>query len=148
MPSKNTSSLAFPQMFNIVNNVVSVYSGNRSIVNRTRLLILTDPTELYNNPTQGVGLKKYLWQYNTANTQAIIQSKIKDQLKIHEPCVDAEKTQFADGLMFTGSPDSDNTASRINQLKMTIGLQTIYEDTVSLDINLEEERQKLFSGEE
>lgn len=144
---KNTNSIAFPNMFDPVRNQVSIYSGNKSIVNRTRLLILSNPTELYNSPTFGVGLKKYLWQYNTANVRAIIQAKIKDQLKASEPCVDAEKTQFADGLLFTESPDADKR-NGLNELKMTVGLQTIYNDKVDVAIDLEEERQKLFSGEE
>lgn len=148
MADKNTTSLAFPNMFDVARNKVSTYTGNKSIVNRTRLLILTNPTELYNNPTQGVGLKRYLWQYNTNNTKAIIQAKIKEQLKEHEPCVDSEKTQFADGLLFTGTPDSDNSAVSPNELKITVGLQTIYSDTVDVAINLEEERQKIFKGDE
>ena len=60
-----TTSLAFPNMFNITANRVSVIENTNSVSNRTRLLILTEPTELYNNPDFGVGLKRHLWQYNT-----------------------------------------------------------------------------------
>lgn len=149
MADKNTTSLAFPNLFDVTRNKVSVYTGNVSIVNRTRLLILSNPTELYNSPTFGVGLKKYLWQYNTKNVQAIIQAKIKEQLKQSEPCVDSEKTQFADGLLFTGDPAADsNNSVRINELKMTVGLQTLYNDRVDVAVNLQEESQRLFSGEE
>ena len=62
-----TNSLAWPSMFDVARNKVSVIEDNQSVVNRSKLLILTDPTELYMNPNFGVGLKKYLWQYNTAN---------------------------------------------------------------------------------
>lgn len=147
MADKNTTSIAFPNMFNVTRNQVATYSGNKSIVNRTRLLILTNPTELYNSPTFGVGLKQYLWQYNTQNVKAIIQQKIKDQLKTYEPCVDSEQTQFADGLLITGTADVDRVQSD-NELKMTVGLQTIYNDVVDVAINLEEERNKMFKGEE
>ena len=44
-----TTSLAFPNMFNITTNQVSVIENTNSVANRTRLLILTEPTELYNN---------------------------------------------------------------------------------------------------
>ena len=148
MADHHTTSLAFPQMFDTVRNQVSTYGGNKSIVNRSRLLILTNPTEMYNSPTLGVGLKQYLWQYNTSNVKAIIQAKIKEQLKEHEPCVDSEKTQFADGLLFTGEPNVENINNNPNELKMTVGLQTIYNDRVDVAIDLSEEQKRIFSGEE
>lgn len=126
-----TNSLAFPNMFNIANNNVSVLSDNASIINRVRLLILTEPTELYNNPNFGVGLKRHLWQYNTANEKAIIKDRITEQLQIHEPCCDAEETQFADGLLFTGSDEL--SAQNHNQLKMTISVKTIFGDKVEIE---------------
>lgn len=147
MADKNTSSIGFPNMFDIVRNRVNVYTGNRSIVNRTRLLILTNPTELYNNPTLGVGLKRYLWQYNTKNVQAIIQDKIVAQLREHEPCVEADKTQFHDGLLITGSDDEENISKRLNELKLTVGLQTVYSDQLDVNINLSEEQANMFGGE-
>lgn len=60
-----TNSLSFPNMFDVARNKVGVISDNESIVNRSRLLILTEPTELYHNPDFGVGLKRHLWHYNT-----------------------------------------------------------------------------------
>lgn len=130
-----TTSLAWPYMFDVARNVVSVVSDNVSIVNRCKLLILTEPTELYNSPTFGVGLKRYLWQYNTENTKAIIKDRIKDQLNEHEPCVDSEFTTFADGLIFTGDADPGMSAQEYNQLKMTVGLATIYGDKLDVDLN-------------
>ena len=143
----NTSSLAFPRMFDVTRNRVSTYQGNRSIVNRTKLLILSNPTELYNEPTFGVGLKRYLWQYNTANTKALIQAKIVEQLKASEPYVDAEKTVFADELAYTGESLYQGTPIEDNELKMTVRLQTIYKDTLNVSIDIEAERAKLFGTE-
>lgn len=140
----NTTSLSFPNMIDLARNTVAVKRGNESIVNRTRLLILTEPTELYNNPTFGVGLKQYLWQYNTPNTKAIIQERIKAQLSEHEPCVDAEQTKFADGLLFTDMDHTSSVVEDMNTLKMTVGLQTIYKDTVDVTIDLQDEQKKLF----
>jgi phage baseplate assembly protein W len=142
----NTTSLSFPNLFDIARNTVAVKVGNASITNRTKLLILTEPTELYNNPTFGVGLKQYLWQYNTPNTKAIIQERIKNQLREHEPCVDPDKTQFSDGLLYTEGMQESSVAD-LNKLKMTVGLQTIYKDTVNMTIDLSEESKKLFGRE-
>lgn len=141
----NTNSLAFPNMFDVTRNCVSTYVGNKSIVNRTKLLILTNPTELYNSPTFGVGLKRYLWQYNTANTKAIIQARIKEQLKEHEPYVDSDATSFVDGLLFTGNGEIDGSASSPNELKMTIGLQTIYKDTLDVSVDINEAQAQIFN---
>ena len=124
-----TSSLAWPTMFDVARNRVAVLEDNTSIVNRTKLLMLTDPTEVYNEPNQGVGLK------NTDNTKALIQDNIKNQLSLHEPYVTAEKTQFSDGLIFTGSQVDSDIAQNYNQLKMTIAVQTIYGDTANIDFN-------------
>ena len=129
----NTTSLSFPNMFDIARNRVGILEDNQALVNRTRLLILTEPTELYNSPTFGVGLKRYLWQYNTANTKAIIQDRIVDQVREHEPYAVANKTIFADGLIFTepgGSIEQD-----FNKLKMTVGLHPLYGDVVHIDID-------------
>ena len=131
----NTNSIAFPNMFDVARNKVSTISDNASIVNRSRLLILTEPTELYNEPNFGVGLKQYLWHYNTANTKAIIQDKIIDQLRLHEPCCVPEETQFSDGLLFTGSSDSINRMQDNNRLKMTVAIQTIYSQTADIDFD-------------
>ena len=129
-----TNSIAFPQMFDVARNKVAVVEDNESIVNRSRLLILSEPTELYNNLDFGVGLKRHLFQYNTANEKAIIQDRIKEQLRLHEPCCNPDATSFADGLLFTGSAES-NINQEYNKLKMTVGICTSYDETVSVDIN-------------
>lgn len=130
-----TSSLAWPTMFDVARNRVAVLEDNTSIVNRTKLLLLTDPTEVYNEPNQGVGLKQYLWQYNTENTKAMIQDRIKAQLDLYEPYVVPENTQFSDGLLFTGSNNTIDITQNYNQLKMTMAVQTIYGDTANIDFN-------------
>lgn len=140
----STSSIRFPNMFNVARNQVATLSDNPSIVNRTRLLMLTEPTELYRNPTFGVGLKRYLWQYNNANTKAIIQDKIREQLREHEPCVDADQTVFADGLVSSASTSPTNSYVEANQLKMTVGLYTRLGDVVNLVLDIDEERKRLF----
>lgn len=128
-----TNSIAFPNMFDVSRGCVQVVSDNASIVNRSRLLILTEPTELYNEPNFGVGLKRHLWKYNTPNEQAIIKDRIVDQLRLHEPCVDADKTSFADGLLFSGSEDRKVSSDNYNQLKITVGLHTVYGNQVVVD---------------
>lgn len=140
----NTTSLAWPNMIDVSRNMVAVKKGTDSITNRTKLLILTEPTELYNNPTFGVGLKQYLWQYNTPNTKAIIQERIKAQLAEHEPCVEPEATQFADGLLFTGVNDNRSAVDDLNSLKMTVALQSIYKDKIDVTFDLQEEQDRLF----
>lgn len=130
-------------MLDVANNTVSVIEDNASIVNRTKLLILTEPTELYNNPDFGVGLKRHLWQYNTENQKAIIRDRIVEQLRINEPCVDADRTTFADGLLFTGSQDTMNIEQDYNRLKMTVGLSTIFGDTVSVELNSDVDNSNL-----
>ena len=138
----NTTSFAWPEMIDVSRNMVSIKQGGESITNRTKLLILTEPTELYNSPTFGVGLKRYLWQYNTPNVKAIIQERIKAQLNEHEPCVEADKTQFADGVLFT--EDGADTPSSPNELKMTVALQTIYQDKIDVSFDIDAEREKMF----
>ena len=129
-----TTSLAFPNMFNITNNQVNVLEDSASITNRTRLLLLTEPTELYNNPDFGVGLKKYLWKYNNETTRGAVKDRIVAQLKLHEPCVYPEQTQFSDSLMFSGNPNANNTLDA-NTLSLTVALQTVFKDEAIVTLN-------------
>ena len=138
----HTTSLNFPQLFDVARNRVAVAEDSNSIANRTRLLILTEPTELYNEPTFGVGLKRYLWQYNNGNQRAIIKDRIIEQLNLHEPRVDSEKTEVTDGLLFTGG--AELSAQEHNQLKLTVALSTVYEEKFELEIDRIEE--EIFKG--
>ena len=129
-----TTSWAFPNMIDPSRNKVQIVEDDASVVNRVRLLMLSDPTELYNEPQFGLGLKRYLWQYNNANTLAIIQSQIIEQLTLFEPSVESESTSFADGLLFTGE-ENISSSQEFNQLKMTVGLHTIYGDDLNVNLN-------------
>lgn len=128
MPS--TTSLSFPAMFDISRNCVAILGDSASIVNRTRLLVLTEPTEVYNTPNQGVGLKRHLWKYNTENERAIIRDRIVAQLGLHEPSVTADKTSFSDGLLH-----SESSGNSLQDLEMTIGLSTIYGQEIEVTID-------------
>lgn len=131
----HTNSLAFPNMFAVSRNNVNIIEDDVSIVNRIRLLMLSDPTALYNSPTFGVGLKRYLFQYNSENTKAQIYDRIRQQLRTYEPCVEAEKTVFTDGLLYTGSQSEITEYTDANRLKFTMGVKTIYSDTVSINVD-------------
>lgn len=132
-----TNSIKFPNLIDVASNRVGLYTDNESVINRTRLLCLSDPTSLYNNPTFGVGLKRYLFQYNQLNTFAMIQDRIVAQLREHEPCVDADQTTFSKGLISEENTKDifSNTIEDINHLKMTVGLKTIYKEEVEVELN-------------
>lgn len=128
----DTNSLAFPNMFNVSQNTVAVAENSPSIANRSRLLMMTEPTELFNNPLFGAGLKRHLWKYNTTNETAIIKDRIIEQLKMYEPCVDAEKTEVREGLIRSGAENS--IAQEYNKLNLTVILTTRYGDTVEVKL--------------
>ena len=130
-----TDSIAFPKMFDVSRNRVAILEDDQSVVNRSRLLILTEPTEIYNEPNQGVGLKRHLWQYNNDNQKAIIRDRIIDQLRLHEPCCIPENTQISDGLLFTGTNDAQSPYQNYNHLKLTVAIQTTFGDTLSVSLN-------------
>lgn len=127
-----TTSLAFPQMFNVVQNKVEVLKDEVSIANRCRLLILTEPTEIYNEPNQGVGLKRHLWHYNNENEKSVLKNRIIDQLRIHEPYCNPDHTKFADGNLFTGSKTSEYSQN-YNSLELTVGVETVFGATVEIE---------------
>nr|DAJ50857.1 MAG TPA: baseplate wedge subunit [Caudoviricetes sp.] len=133
----STTSLSFPTMFDVARNTVSVVEDTKSVVNRTRLLILTEPTELYMNPDFGVGLRRHIWQYNVDNQKAIIKDRIIEQLRKHEPCVKPDETQIADGLLFTGGHDNNDIIQDYNRLKMTVALITVFGDNAEVTLNNE-----------
>ena len=132
-----TTSLSFPNMFNITTNQVSVIENTSSVANRTRLLILTEPTELYNNPDFGVGLKRYLWKYNNEATRGMVKDRITEQLRLHEPCVYPERTQYSDGLLFSG--DATQNIQDPNTMTLTVALQTIFEEEARVVLNSDQE---------
>ena len=127
-----TNSWSFPNIFNVSQNQVGIVEDEASIVNRTKLLILTEPTELYNEPTFGVGLRRYLWQYNHDNLKALIRDRVVEQLRLYEPCVVPDNTQYADGLLFTGN--GNDFRQDYNQLKMTLLVETTFSTTAEINI--------------
>jgi len=131
----STNSIKFPNMIDVASNRVGLYTDNESIINRTRLLFLSDPTSLYNNPTFGLGLRRYVYQYNNKNTVAIIKDQMIETLREHEPCVDPDQTTFTSGLI--SEDESTLRAPEFNQLKMTVGLRTIFNDDVEVGLNVE-----------
>lgn len=133
----NTNSLAFPNMFNVAQNNVSVIEDSASVVNRSRLLILTEPTELYNEPDFGVGLHRHMWQYNNENQKAIILDRIKSQLRKHEPYSIPEETSYADGLLFTGG-NEDDSRYKVNKLEMTVCINTTFAEQRSVTIGVDD----------
>ena len=132
-----TTSLAFPNMFDIATNQVGVIDDTDSVSNRTRLLILTEPTELYNNPDFGVGLQRHMWKYNNEAERGLVKDRITEQLRLHEPCVYPEKTQYTDGLLFSEA-DVQNSATNANRLALTVALQTVFKEEAKVELNSEE----------
>lgn len=130
-----TTSLGFPNMFSVAQNTVNVLQDNSSVVSRTRLLILTEPTELYNSPQFGVGLRRHLWKYNKENEQARVKDRIVEQVRLHEPCVVPERTSFASGLALTESFDSVAITEKTTRMDLTIGLVTTYGAELEVKLN-------------
>lgn len=128
-----TSSLSFPNMFNVAQNKVEVLVDEKAVTNRCRLLILTEPTEIYNEPRQGVGLKRYLFQYNNENTRQMLKDRIVEQLRVYEPQCNADGTQFSDGLLFSGNSD-DDIVQKNNKLEMTVSIETVFGADAELTI--------------
>ena len=135
-----TTSLAFPNMFNLVSNRVAVEEDTQAVTTRARLLILTEPTELYNNPNFGVGLKRHMWKYNTENEKAVIKDRIVEQLRLNEKYVIADKTQFTDGLLSSGEAASTG-ANAANEINMTVAMQATFGKQITLDLNSTEGTQ-------
>lgn len=128
----NTSSIGFPNMFDISRNSVSQLADSKSVASRVKLLILTNPTELYMNPSFGVGLKKFMFQYNNDNVVAQIRDRIIEQLRLWEPCVDADSTTVVRGLQYSGRDMmQDNNP---NRLLLTVTIRTIYGETVQIGL--------------
>ena len=125
-----TTSLSFPNMFSITTNQVSVLEDTASVANRTRLLILTEQTELYNNPDFGVGLKRHLWHYNNDTERGLVKDRITAQLHLHEPSVYPEQTQYSDSLTFSESNTPEETT-----MSLTVALKTVFKDDVSITLN-------------
>lgn len=131
------SSWSWPNMFDVARNRVSLYNDTASIVSRVKLLLLTEPTELFMTPNFGVGLKRYLFTYNNENTIAMIKDALIEQLRIWEPAVIPEETKVSRGLQFTGggSNDPQVAVKTNNTLELTITLVTRYKQVIQFGLN-------------
>ena len=127
-----TNSISFPNMIDVSRGTVAVLKDNESIANRCRLLILTEENEMYNSPEFGVGLKRHLWKYNNENEKAIIRDRITEKLRMYEPCCIPDKTEYADGLLYT---ESEETPMDADKLKMSIIIYTIYGDNLNINLS-------------
>lgn len=121
-------------MLDVVRNTASVATDSASIVNRVRLLMLTEPTELYMSPEYGLGLKRYMFQYNNENTIAMIRDRLVEQLRMWEPAVIPEKTVVQPGLLFTEQDVPKSVIQEANHLKLTVILYTKFDEQVSFDV--------------
>ena len=115
------TTFSFPNLFDVSRSKVNIYTNTRAIVNRVKLLMLTEPTELHMVPNFGLGLRKYMFTYNNDNTIALIRDKLIEQLRLWEPSVIPEETKVERGLQYTGG-NVEETAVDINHLKLTVTL--------------------------
>lgn len=126
-----TTSLSFPNMFNVAQNKVDVLKDENAVANRCRLLLLTDRTEVYNAPTQGCGLKEWLFQYNNDNTYEMMKDRIREQLREFEPQCHADRTEFTPDRVFTGD-SSESPEINMQKLDMTVAVKTVFGKTASV----------------
>lgn len=131
----NTNSFAWPNIFNVSQNRVAIFEDNQSVLSRCRLLMLTEPTELYNEVEQGVGLKRYMFRYNNDNVKAEICDRCKAQFALHEPSVNAPNTQWKSGLLTQDGENPIVKSDESHHLKMTISVETVYGDILEIDPN-------------
>lgn len=128
------TSWAWPNLFDVARNKVGLYSDAKSITNRVKLLMLTEPTEMYLSPNFGVGLKKFLFIYNSENVPAMIKDALVEQLKLWEPSVVPEETVVTSGTEHSQSSSSTSQ----NSLNLTVTLKTRYGQSLSFSITDED----------
>jgi len=128
------TSWAWPNIFDVARSKVTLYNGNKSITNRVKLLMLTDPTELYMTPNFGVGLKRFMFQYNGDNNIAMIKDALVEQLRLWEPSVVPEDTVVSSGLNYSQANDGSISASNPNTLNLTVTLKTKYGQSLSFNV--------------
>lgn len=123
----HTTSIAWPNMFNVARNCVAVHEDGQAVVNRTALLIQSAPGEMFHDPKFGVGLRKHMYTYNTENRRAIIQDDIRKAVAQYEPYVDPASLQFAEGL-------TSGIKATENHVAMTVGLTTTFNTSEKVEI--------------
>lgn len=125
------SSWSWPNLFDVARNKVNIYTDTKSIANRVKLLLLTEPTELYMVPNFGVGLRKYMFMYNNDNVPAMIRDELIEQLRLWEPAVIPEQTT----VVRTELTDAVVPVSEIDHMRLTITVVTSYMEQVSFEIS-------------
>lgn len=128
------SSWAWPNIFDVARSKVNLYTDTKSLTNRIKLLLLTEPTELYMVPNFGVGLKKYLFRYNSENIPAMIRDELIEQLRLWEPDVIAEETTVTRTERSTDPSVLQSVSDKMNKLDLTITVTTRYMKSVSFNI--------------
>lgn len=119
------TSWAWPNIFDVARGKVDLYTNTRSLTNRIKLLLLTEPTELYNEPTFGVGLKKHIFKYNNDNVIALIQDELIEQLRYWEPGVIPEDTTVVRGPRHNWDPEKRETVNEVmNTLELKVTVKT------------------------
>jgi hypothetical protein len=89
-------------MFDSIKGQVMTLEDGASVANRTSLLVQTDPTELYNSVDFGVGIRKWLFQYNVPEIVIPqIEQRLREQLIKYEPYSIPEKSTVSPGLEVT-----------------------------------------------
>lgn len=129
----NTTSIAFPNMISVTQNKVNLMSDTESVANRVKLLILSEPTELYNEPEFGVGLKRYIGRYNNNAVKSEIAERTRAQVSVNEPCVQPSTIEWSNGLEVTGHnltrPQDTN-----GDCDMTLKMTTTFKTTLTIDV--------------
>ena len=129
------TSMSWPNMFDVARSKVNLYSNERSLTNRIKLLLLTEPTELYMEPNFGVGLKKHIFKYNNDNVIALIQDELIEQLRLWEPGVIPEKTVVKRGPKYNWNPETwESVSDRMNILDLQISVTTNYGRVIDMNI--------------
>jgi phage baseplate assembly protein W len=67
-----------------------------------KMLILTIPGERIMDPNFGVGLRRYLFEFNGSNTYSLIESKIREQVGRYLSYIQIDNIQFQ---IPEGNPD-------------------------------------------
>ena len=122
-------------MFDVARNKVGLYNDVKSITSRVKLLMLTEPTEMFRCPNFGVGLRKYMFSYNNDNTIALIRDKLVEQLRLWEPAVIPEETKVTRGLTYSRDTTVTEDSNALNKLELTVTLTTTYLQVISFGID-------------
>ncbi len=86
------------------------YALNKTVKDATlqnlRFLFLTNPKERVGHGNFGIGLRRYLFEQNTAATQIALENRIREQVGIYCPNVGIVKIQFITPLNSETTPDN------------------------------------------